>query len=428
VLVNAVKYIDSLLLRYPILEFYYIYFWEQGIAVNGLLAKICGDIRKPNNQFYLEPTMPAIKEFMRVLPIRKVCGIGNVTEQMLKGLDVHMCGDVWEKRGLINLLFKPATVSFLVSVALGIGNCFLASFAKDSGGEDRKSVSNETTFSATSDRNALKEICKELCEELEGDIQRKGVSAKTITLKIKTHTFEVKTRAKTIAEYTASAATLFQVAWSIYLSYEREIEGLKIRLMGVRVSKLKFRGEDDNDDKPGCSSSKQATIEQMFANKTQGHDADEVLASFACPICELKFCSIRDLNLHIDMCITEDRSCEREVTVSVIAQNASETDVPHVEPDSGSDRTSVVCPICNSKFNFNSESVAESEMNSHIDLCLNQSTLKELRQNFHHDSSSGSPLVSGKRPSDCPNLKQGPTKKKKSASFVPIDSYFKSTG
>ena len=53
-----------------------------GIAPNAMLAKICSDRNKPNGQFYLKPSRGDIMEFMRSLPIRKVSGIGRVSEQM----------------------------------------------------------------------------------------------------------------------------------------------------------------------------------------------------------------------------------------------------------------------------------------------------------------------------------------------------------
>jgi len=383
--------------------------WDKGIAANGLLAKICGDMRKPNNQFYLEPTAEAIKEFMRVLPIRKVCGIGNVTEQMLKGIDVHTCGDIWEKRGIIHLMFKPATSSFLITVSLGIGNSFISLFAKDNGpSEDRKSVSCETTFAATSDRDTLMKICKELCEELEQDMQNKGVSAKTITLKIKTHTFEVKTRARSVSEFISSSAMLFQTAWAIYLSYEQEIENLKLRLMGVRVSKLKFKGETDDQQ---VSSSKQKTIEEMFAKLPD----ENTERQFPCPVCDTNFNSMKEVNEHVDYCLSGEKTTE-------LQEEAAEELPNHSTEDTH--KLTVVCPICSAQLKIDDESESDLKINSHIDVCLNKSALKDIMQESSHDKPVPSTGV-GKRQS-VSLQKPGPSKRIKS-DFIPIDSFFKPT-
>ena len=57
-----------------------------GIAVNTMLAKICSDMNKPNGQFFLPPVRENVIDFIRNLPVRKVNGIGKVTEGMLKYL------------------------------------------------------------------------------------------------------------------------------------------------------------------------------------------------------------------------------------------------------------------------------------------------------------------------------------------------------
>ena len=52
-----------------------------GIAPNSRLAKVCSDMNKPDGQFRLAPDEGKIMRFVEGLPIRKISGIGNVTEQ-----------------------------------------------------------------------------------------------------------------------------------------------------------------------------------------------------------------------------------------------------------------------------------------------------------------------------------------------------------
>ena len=52
-----------------------------GIAPNSRLAKICSDMNKPDGQFRLRPDEGAVAGFVEGLNIRKISGIGNVTEQ-----------------------------------------------------------------------------------------------------------------------------------------------------------------------------------------------------------------------------------------------------------------------------------------------------------------------------------------------------------
>lgn len=88
----------------------------------GMLAKVCSDKNKPNGQFLLENTREAVMEFIEDLSIRKISGIGNVTEQLLGSLDVSTCRDLWDKRELLYLLFSESSYDYFVRVALGIGS------------------------------------------------------------------------------------------------------------------------------------------------------------------------------------------------------------------------------------------------------------------------------------------------------------------
>lgn len=95
-----------------------------GIAVNKRLAKVCTDINKPNGQYYLRPDYDTIMEFVRRLPIRKISGIGGVTESMLKAVGIETCKDLYDNRGLLGLLHSPTSSRFFLRVSLGLGSAF----------------------------------------------------------------------------------------------------------------------------------------------------------------------------------------------------------------------------------------------------------------------------------------------------------------
>ena len=61
-----------------------------GISLNCLVSKICSDLNKPNGQYELLEE-DAMREFVSQLPIRKVGGIGNVTEQLLEVIGIKIC-------------------------------------------------------------------------------------------------------------------------------------------------------------------------------------------------------------------------------------------------------------------------------------------------------------------------------------------------
>jgi len=58
------------------------------------------------------------------MEVRKIPGIGRMTELTLNGLGVRTCNDVIKKAAEILIAFKEGTARFLISCALGISRCY----------------------------------------------------------------------------------------------------------------------------------------------------------------------------------------------------------------------------------------------------------------------------------------------------------------
>ncbi|XP_044481514.1 DNA polymerase kappa-like isoform X1 [Mangifera indica] len=121
-----------------------------GVAPNRLLAKVCSDINKPNGQFVLPNDRMAVMTFISSLPIRKIGGIGKVTEHILRDVfGINTCEEMLGKGSFICVLFSNSTADFFLSVGLGLGGTATPQI------RFRKSISNERTFSATKDKAFL---------------------------------------------------------------------------------------------------------------------------------------------------------------------------------------------------------------------------------------------------------------------------------
>ena len=59
---------------------------------------------------------------MSGLPVRKIPGIGNVTEQLLDGLDVKLCSDILNKKYELRAVFTDNSFDFFIQSALGLGS------------------------------------------------------------------------------------------------------------------------------------------------------------------------------------------------------------------------------------------------------------------------------------------------------------------
>ncbi|KAH6773137.1 DNA/RNA polymerases superfamily protein [Perilla frutescens var. frutescens] len=198
-----------------------------GVAPNRLIAKVCSDINKPNGQFVLPNERVAVVTFISSLPIRKIGGIGKVTENILKGVfGITTCEELLQKSSFICALFSRASADFFLSVGLGIGRTDTPQVAQ------RKSMSTERTFSPTGDEESIYQKLADLSENLSSDMKKEGICGRTLTLKLKTSCFEVRTRAVTLPNYICSSEEILKHAKKL-LKAELPVS---LRLMGLRMS------------------------------------------------------------------------------------------------------------------------------------------------------------------------------------------------
>ncbi|CAO4371897.1 unnamed protein product [Caenorhabditis nigoni] len=265
-----------------------------GIAANFMLAKICSDFNKPNGQYVLDNDREKILEFLRDLPIRKVGGIGRVSEAHLQSMDIRTVGDMLQKTSLFPLCFSPLTQESFLRTALGLPG------RPSSSDPRRKSISVERTFQPTADFKILLLEHSEICRMLEEDIRKSGVTGgKTITLKLKLSSFDVLTRSLTPSEVVTTLENIQKFSLEL-LEKER---GKEIRLLGVRLSQLVFEEEKKSktiqdfwkDAKPKIQNSEDVSPDDVIEMETR-----------KCPICgdDVETGRLLEiLNRHVDECI-----------------------------------------------------------------------------------------------------------------------------
>ncbi|KAL3676154.1 hypothetical protein R1sor_026102 [Riccia sorocarpa] len=259
-----------------------------GVGPNRLVAKVCTDINKPDGQYVLENRRSAVVDFISPLPIRKVPGIGKVTERILREvLDINVCADLLTKRAHISALFSQISTEFFLSVALGIG----ATEAPQH--EQRKSLGHERTFSALN----------ELAELVARDLAREDLQGRTVTLKLKTTEFEVRTRAATLPQFTKSKAEIFQAA-SKLLKAELPVS---LRLMGLRITH--FKSTD-----PGPTEHSQKTITNFISKSS-------------CPGASISCNGAQSLNM-LDGSLIKSEDCFQELQEHV----SSDSDEIYEQP------------------------------------------------------------------------------------------------
>uniref|UniRef100_A0A8C8A1S7 DNA polymerase kappa n=1 Tax=Oryzias sinensis TaxID=183150 RepID=A0A8C8A1S7_9TELE len=356
-----------------------------GIAPNMMLAKVCSDKNKPNGQYRLPPTREAVMDFIQDLPVRKICGIGKVSEKMLNALEITKCSHLGQQMALLSLLFSETACQNFMEVSLGLGSTRISRH------EERKSMSIERTFKELSDAEEQFSLCRELCKDLAEDMKKEGLKGKTVSLKLKNVNFEVKTRAQTLQCAVAAEEEIFAVAKDL-LKTEIDNESphpLKLRLMGVRMSA--FVSSDDKAPtqksilgflKSGSSGSSEIKGEPSY-NPSQ---ASQPMQSF------FQRAQAKRLQLHVS---TEARgispigACSKESALSSAALNKTGGSVSQVlenkraAPAGDHPSTSgcearpqiLICPVCSSKV----ETTDLNVFNRHIDLCLNVASTNQKK-------------------------------------------------
>lgn len=230
-----------------------------GIANNYYLAKICADINKPNGQYELPPCREKVLNFVMELSTRKVGGIGKVTERILERLlDIKTMGQVYTLLPQLLYTCTPVLFQFLLRTSMGIGveegettyNNSNTNSTTDGNSKkpyQRKSLGCERTYSAKGIQDPIELYQKlhKICVSVGEDMIKDDLYAKTLTLKLKDPEFILTTRSITSLIYFQTAESIENLAKSLLT----EALPMKVRLMGVSVSK--FRHEQQQDCIPG---------------------------------------------------------------------------------------------------------------------------------------------------------------------------------
>jgi DNA polymerase-4 len=149
-----------------------------GIGPNKLVAKIASEMNKPNGQ--LEITPDQVAEFMLVLPVRKIWGIGAVTEQKLQQLGVKTCGE-------LQRFSRPELLEHFGKFGIELYDlCRGIDHRPVEPDRPRKSLSTEETFPADlTTLQQCEERLGELFEELMADLAQKETTRNVTKIFVK---------------------------------------------------------------------------------------------------------------------------------------------------------------------------------------------------------------------------------------------------
>lgn len=200
-----------------------------GVSNSKLLAKIASDYQKPNGLTIIRPE--SATTFLRDLPVRKLPGVGPVTESYCHTLNIKTIGD-FLKFDLLILedLFGKSGLDYYLS-AQGIDDRPLVIHS------DPKSCSVEDTFSSdVLGKEAAMPALEILAKKLEERLIEAGYCGRTLTLKVKYENHSQVTRRQTLPAAINDWRTLYMAACD--LLDKTQINTVPARLLGLGVSQL----------------------------------------------------------------------------------------------------------------------------------------------------------------------------------------------
>jgi len=202
-----------------------------GVAPNKFLAKIASGWQKPDGLTVIAPER--VEAFLQKLPVEALWGVGPVTAKKLRAIGIERLVDIRtaDRDALAKTVGSLA--DWLVELSHGRDNRPVEP------NRETKSVSCETTYAK--DLTDLREINQQiqlLAEEVAGDLKRKGLRARTVTIKVRYNNFTTVTRSHTTEYFTDSRPDLVNRAQM--LLERTEVGARPVRLLGVGAHALKL--------------------------------------------------------------------------------------------------------------------------------------------------------------------------------------------
>jgi DNA polymerase-4 len=209
-----------------------------GLSQNKFLAKIASDLDKPRGFSVLGAAeAPA---FLAPRPVTFIWGVGKAMASVLAREGYRTIADL-QRADEAELMRRFGAEGLrLGRLARGID------VRAVNPERETKSVSAETTLEEDlAAFRPLERILWELSEKVSERLKAKELAGTTVTLKLKSADFRLRTRARSLAAPTQLAAKIFAAGRELLA---RETGGTKFRLIGIGVTVLSHAAEADPAD------------------------------------------------------------------------------------------------------------------------------------------------------------------------------------
>src|SRR5438132_10123302 len=175
-----------------------------------MVAKVASDQAKPNGVLHVVPGQEA--RFLAPLDVRKIPGVGKVTEKNLHACGIRKVGDLalLEESFLAERFGQWGLALAGKARGLDAGGWFDGEVGEDN---DPKSISHEHTYSEdTAAEDVLEATLARLAEMVGRRLREHGLYAHTVQLKLRYADFSTITRAHSLDHATQLDTEIFAEA------------------------------------------------------------------------------------------------------------------------------------------------------------------------------------------------------------------------
>jgi DNA polymerase-4 len=209
-----------------------------GVAGNKFLAKLASDLHKPDGLTVVPEDADGIAAFLAPLPVGRIWGVGDVSEQRLLQFQLRTIGEV--QRMPLRQLEGIAGARFSAHLhALAFGRDARPVVTQ----HEAKSMSSENTFDVDcADPEVVRQTLVGQAEHVGALLRRAGKQGRVAHLKLRWSDFTTITRQLALPQASSADRTLVRAAATLF---EREQVRRPVRLVGFGMS-----GLDDSGDGP----------------------------------------------------------------------------------------------------------------------------------------------------------------------------------
>ncbi len=212
-----------------------------GIAANKLVAKMASTNAKPDGILMIPKTKHA--EFVQMMPLRGIPGIGPAQEKRLNAWGINSVADLAKTsiESLTEATGSPIAARNLHLAAHGLDERLLTTHRAE------KSIGAERTFDKdTQSMEEVRSMLRWCCNDVAETLRKRGLTARKITVKIRFPDLSYVTKGHTLAQPTDTAGILYPQCMGLLLNAlgmpetSRSAISLTrpIRLAGMSVSGL----------------------------------------------------------------------------------------------------------------------------------------------------------------------------------------------